>query len=177
MKKLYVLYDSSCGLCVKAAAWLARQPVYLDLETIPAGSHKAHALFPNLTRPTVDELIVVADSGEVYEGTSAWLMCLYALRAYRVWSFRLATPAWRPLARRAITLLSQHRKDLSRLLGWSGGRPDGIAVMAAAAEAACAGSACADPSTNAGLVRRVRELRSPGPQPHESVSNTGRKDL
>ena len=60
----------------------------------------------SVLRQTVSdlELVVVDDSGGVYRNGSAWIMCLYALREYREWSLRLATPALFPLARQAFAL-------------------------------------------------------------------------
>jgi len=58
MRRLYILYDPRCGLCTWARRWLARQPAYLELTFIPAGSEQAVQLFPGLTRPgLVEELV------------------------------------------------------------------------------------------------------------------------
>jgi predicted DCC family thiol-disulfide oxidoreductase YuxK len=155
MRKLYVLFDGSCGLCVRSALWLSRQPAYFDIEPLAAGSQRAHTLFPGLSRISPDELFVIADTGEMYEGVSAWLMCLYALKKYRVWSFRLSRPAWRPLAKKAISLLSQHRKDLSRALGWSADR-----LLSVHPAAGCEDGTCrtgAEP-----LLNRVQQVRRGG---------------
>src|SRR5215213_9279234 len=117
MRRLFVLYDSGCGLCTWARRWLSRQPAFLELVFIPAGSEWAARLFPDLphTGP-VEELVVVADDGGVYRGARAWIICLYALREYREWSARLSRPLLLPLARQAFALLSKRRKDLSRWL-------------------------------------------------------------
>ena len=45
MERLYVLYDSQCGLCSWAKHWLMRQPALIDLRFIPAGSGLAERLF------------------------------------------------------------------------------------------------------------------------------------
>src|SRR5262245_9080637 len=117
MRRLFVLYDSGCGLCTWARRWLSRQPAFLEMVFIPAGSEWAARCFPDLTRPgQVDELVVVADDGGVYRDARAWIMCLYALVEYREWSIRLSQPLLLPLARQAFALLSKHRKDLSRWL-------------------------------------------------------------
>jgi predicted DCC family thiol-disulfide oxidoreductase YuxK len=116
MERLYVLYDARCGLCSWAKRWLMRQPALIDLKFIPAGSAVAERLFPGLDRPgeTADELVVVSDGGAVYRNGSAWIMCLFALEAYREWANRLAHPLLRPLARQAFALLSQERARISR---------------------------------------------------------------
>jgi predicted DCC family thiol-disulfide oxidoreductase YuxK len=115
MKKLFVLYDASCGLCIRAAAWLERQPSYFPIIPLARGYDNARSLFPNLT-VNDDELIAISNTGDVYRGDCAYLICLYALKRYRVWSFRLAAPCVRHIARTAIRALSEHRKDISRLL-------------------------------------------------------------
>lgn len=117
MRCLFVLYDDRCGLCNWARRWLMRQPAFLELIFVPAGSSRAARLFPALERAGwTDELVVVDDDGGVYRNGDAWIMCLYALREYREWSHRLASPALRPLARRAFALVSGRRSRISRRL-------------------------------------------------------------
>src|SRR3954453_16403795 len=115
MQRLYILYDARCGLCSWARRWLARQPAFLDLTFIPAGSERSAHLFPGLTRPgEAEELIVVSDDGAVYRDGGAWIMCLFALVEYREWALRLAHPLLLPLARQAFALLSKQRRQISR---------------------------------------------------------------
>jgi len=118
MERLYVLYDDRCGLCSWAKRWLMRQHTLIDLRFIPAGSTVAERLFPGLDRPgePPEELVVVSDQGAVYRDGSAWIMCLFALEAYRDWANRLAHPLLRPLARQAFALLSRQRSRISRWL-------------------------------------------------------------
>ncbi|WP_165225008.1 DCC1-like thiol-disulfide oxidoreductase family protein [Aquisphaera insulae] len=118
MEKLFVLYDSRCGLCSWARRWLASQPAIIPLTFIPAGSPLAARLFPGLTPPDEDpdELVVVSDDGAVYREGSAWIMCLFALEDYREWSNRLAHPLLLPLARQGFALLSRRRASVSRWL-------------------------------------------------------------
>jgi predicted DCC family thiol-disulfide oxidoreductase YuxK len=117
MRRLFVLYDERCGLCSWARRWLARQPAFLELSFLPAGSALAAARFPGLVRPgRPEELVVVSDDGGVYRDGSAWIMCLYALQEYREWSLRLAGPTLFPLARQAFALVSRQRGRVSRWL-------------------------------------------------------------
>lgn len=117
MRRLFVLYDERCGLCSWARRWLAQQPAYLELSFIAAGSSLAARLFPGLAQPgPPEELTVVNDEGGVYRNGSAWVMCLYALKEYREWSLRLASPALFPLARQAFALISRQRGRVSRWL-------------------------------------------------------------
>jgi predicted DCC family thiol-disulfide oxidoreductase YuxK len=118
MERLYVLYDARCGLCSWAKRWLMRQHALIDLRFIPAGTALAQRLFPGLNHPAEppDELVVISDQGAVYRNGSAWIMCLFALEAYRDWANRLAHPLLRPLARQAFSLLSKERSRISRWL-------------------------------------------------------------
>jgi len=118
MTTLFILYDGSCGLCARAVRKLITEPSYLTLRFAPATSPFAREHFPTLldgAQP--DEVFVVADSGEVYRGPSAWIMVLYALRRYRPLAMRMASPTWRPLASRVIEFVGRHRRGLSDFLG------------------------------------------------------------
>jgi predicted DCC family thiol-disulfide oxidoreductase YuxK len=110
MNRLTVLYDASCSLCRRARHWLERQPAYVELEFVPAGSPEVRQRWPQLDpAETLKELTVVADTGEVYVDDAAWLMCLWALRGHRAQADWLATPALRPLARRFVHWVSDNR--------------------------------------------------------------------
>jgi predicted DCC family thiol-disulfide oxidoreductase YuxK len=115
MQRLTVLYDAQCSLCGRAREWLERQPTYLALEFVAAGSAEAQARWPQLNPArTLRELTVVADTGEIYVDDAAWLMCLWALREHRSHADRLAAPALRPLARRFVHWVSDNRPTTSR---------------------------------------------------------------
>ena len=66
------------------------------------------------------ELLVIDDQGGVYRGDAAFLMCLWALRKYRGWALRLATPALHPVARRAFKWISTHRGKIPTWLSRMG---------------------------------------------------------
>ena len=102
--------------CAVGRGVAGRQPAYLDLTFIPAGSERALQLFPGLTRPDqVEELVVISDDGAVYRDSRAWIMSLFALQDYREWSLRLAHPVTPPGAQ-AFALLSKERRRISRWL-------------------------------------------------------------
>jgi len=118
MDRLYILYDARCGLCSWAKRWLMKQPALIELRFIPAGSPLAQRLFPGLSQSSEppEELVVISDQGGVYRESSAWIMCLFALEAYRDWANRLAQPLLMPMARQAFALLSRQRSRISRWL-------------------------------------------------------------
>lgn len=113
MRQLTVLYDPQCGLCCRAHAWLLNQPKYIELTFVPVNSEEAHYRYPKLNHTlTVKDVTVISDEGAVYWGAKAWLMCLWALRNYREWSFRLSSPELLPTARRVVSMISQNRHKL-----------------------------------------------------------------
>jgi len=139
MRRIYVLYDSRCGVCSRLRAWMVEQPTYFAIEFVAAGSDRARRLFPELHHDEQpSELVVVTDEGDVYFNDAAWIVCLYALVDYRAWSFRLARTPLRRLARSAWEMLSKNRAQLSRMLALSND-----AELARTLEAEPVVSACA----------------------------------
>lgn len=126
MEKLYVLYDSKCGLCERLKDWILIQRSWLGLCVIPAGSEKAGKMFPELDKvASGNDLVVISDEGQVYLNDRAWIMVFYALEEYRDWSYRLAHPLLMPLARQAYAAISRNRYSISRWL--RAGPPDELA--------------------------------------------------
>lgn len=117
MRSLTVLYDARCGLCSNARRWLEGQPQIVPLELLPADSEETRRRYPTLAETEPEELVVVSDEGDVYRGSQAWIVCLWALQDYREWSFRFAQPALLPLARGIFEWISTRRHRLSRALG------------------------------------------------------------
>lgn len=114
-RRLVVLFDPSCSLCQRSRAWMLRQETYVDLQFLACSGAEARARFGDI--PWLgDELIVVADTGDVWVGPAAFLTCLWALVEWRAWSFRLSGPAFAPLAERFFRALSSRRKGLGALL-------------------------------------------------------------
>ncbi|MEU6057537.1 DCC1-like thiol-disulfide oxidoreductase family protein [Streptomyces sp. NPDC047097] len=123
VRRLTVLYDARCPLCVQLRGWLARQRQRVPLDFVPAGSAEARHRFPRLDhRATLEEITVIGDAGQVYRSEAAWITCLWALDGYRATAHRLATPAGLPLAR--ATVLAAARLRAART---GGNEPDGCA--------------------------------------------------
>lgn len=142
MKTLYVLYDHSCGMCCAAVDRLKREPRYIRLEFWPRTSRAAYSRFAPLIDPAQpDQLVAVADTGEVYTGDAAWIMVLYALRSYRPLAMTLSSPVWRPWVGKAITLIGANRHHLSSMLGL---RPHEEVIAALRGEGNAEAPACED---------------------------------
>jgi predicted DCC family thiol-disulfide oxidoreductase YuxK len=117
---LTVLYDGRCALCRRARTWLAKQPKYVSMAFVEAGSEQARRCFPGLDAGlTLEELTVVGSRGEVYRGSKAWVMCLWALRRYRSAALRLAAPGMEPMARRLVAWVSRNRFRIGEAAGWT----------------------------------------------------------
>ena len=109
---LTIIYDAECGLCTRAKVWIRRQVPLVGLQFVAMASAEAKRRFPQLR---ADELAVVADTGEVWLGNRAWIVCLWALQSYRDLSFRLTSPLLSLMAREAFTLVSRNRLALSNI--------------------------------------------------------------
>jgi predicted DCC family thiol-disulfide oxidoreductase YuxK len=114
-RSLTVLFDPGCVLCRTCMRWMQHQSSYVPLSFVSCTGEEARARYGDI--PWLgDELVVVGDGGEVWAGPAAFLTCLWALEDYREWSFRLAGPAFAPLAERFFLLLSKQRGALSAFL-------------------------------------------------------------
>lgn len=111
--RLVVIYDSACGICTGVKDWIGRQIPLVALEFVAADSAEARRRFPQI--PT-GELAVVANTGEVWLGNHAWIVCLWALRDYRAWAVRLSSPLLTLMARQAFAIISSNRSRLSGML-------------------------------------------------------------
>lgn len=119
MNTLTIFYDARCGLCSQVREWLSHQPAYVQLEFVPYDSPEAVQRLPAIQHLRADqEIVIMADTGEVWQGAGAWVMCLWALREYRAWSARLASPTMQVMARKLVHWISQNRIGLSRLMGF-----------------------------------------------------------
>ena len=108
-----ILYDGECGLCTRTKQWIMQQTPLVNIELIAAGSGEARRRFLGLKQ---GELAVIGDTGEVWLGNQAWLVCLWALRDYRAFALRLKGPLLLSMAKQAFAVVSRHRSALSELL-------------------------------------------------------------
>jgi len=113
-RALTVLFDPHCALCRRSRGWMLRQESYVELRFVACSGEEARLRYGDI--PWLgDELVVVADTGDVWIGPAAFLTCLWALVAWREWSYGLSGPAFAPLAERFFEALSSRRKGLAAL--------------------------------------------------------------
>ncbi|MCX4730007.1 thiol-disulfide oxidoreductase DCC family protein [Streptomyces sp. NBC_01363] len=110
VERLTVLYDARCSLCLHLRQWLMKQRQLVPLDLVPAASGEARRRFPGLDHAgTLDEITVIGDRGQIYRGTSAWIVCLWALAEHRPRAHWLTTPAGRPFARATVLAAAKYR--------------------------------------------------------------------
>jgi predicted DCC family thiol-disulfide oxidoreductase YuxK len=116
MERLIVLYDATCALCVRCKELLARSATFVPLDLLACQSREARERYGAV--PWLgEELVVVSDDGDVWVGPAAFLVCLWALRDYREWAYRLSGPELAPLADRFFVAISSRRRRISAFLG------------------------------------------------------------
>jgi predicted DCC family thiol-disulfide oxidoreductase YuxK len=130
VRRLTVLYDAACPLCVRCCSWLRGQPTFVEIELLGCESPEARRRYGQLPRRG-QELIVVSDDGRVWTGPAAFIVCLWALREWRDWSYRLASPAMMPMAQRFFHALSTGRHRLAAWMGWAACETGACSVDAA----------------------------------------------
>ena len=113
--RLTVIYDERCELCRRCRHWLALQPAHVDLRFLACGDPRVEELYGDLPWFRSD-LMVVSDIGQAWVGPEAFLMCLWATRRWRAWSFRLRGSAFAPFSERFFHALSDKRASISALL-------------------------------------------------------------
>lgn len=114
--RLTVLYDATCALCVRCRDFLAESASFVPLELLACQSREARERYGAV--PWLgEELVVVSDEGDVWAGPAAFLVCLWALRAWRLWSYALSGPELAPLAHRFFAAISSRRRRIAAMLG------------------------------------------------------------
>ncbi|MEW1633839.1 DCC1-like thiol-disulfide oxidoreductase family protein [Streptomyces sp. NPDC093801] len=124
VRSLTVLYDRDCPVCVHIRNWLVRQPQLVPLRMVAAASREAWRRFPRLAHAqTLREITVIGDRGQVWRGTDAFIVCLWALAGHRAKADWLATPAGRPFAKAAMHTAAAVRHAVRTKSGAEPGEP------------------------------------------------------
>jgi predicted DCC family thiol-disulfide oxidoreductase YuxK len=120
---LTVLYDDACHLCVRCGSWLRWQATHVPLDVVPVSAARRdglHAAVPWLGA----ELVVIDEVGRIWIGAAGFIMCLWATRDWRTWSYRLSGPTFAPMAEKFFHAISSHRSRISAFLGPIDSCPD-----------------------------------------------------
>jgi len=123
VERLTVLYDDECALCRRCRHWLEHQATYVPVDFLAAGSAAARERFGEV--PWLGaELVVVSDDGDVWAGSAALLVCLWATVGYRRWAYRLSGRLLAPMAEEFFHHISRNRRRIGAFVG-SKDCPDG----------------------------------------------------
>lgn len=165
IKRIYVIYDDHCGFCSRCAIWLRQQPQLTEIVMVAHTEAWCWGRFAGLKRLPEAELTVIDDGGGIYYGDNAWLMTIWALRAWRPWAARFASPELKPMARTFFELLSSSRHTLSWLLGLRGDADIAAALRKVAPpgeQARCGEEGCSldDAGTIRGTLRPFEQRPS-----------------
>jgi predicted DCC family thiol-disulfide oxidoreductase YuxK len=143
VRAIAVFFDQDCNLCRACRRWLQAQDKYFPVEFLPYQSRRALEVCPQLEQLNPEkEIVVMADNGQIYQGGSAWIMCLYALRRYRELSFKLAHPMLLPLAKKMCHIVSGRRMGLSKLFACSSRQQIARELIAAEGAERCGNGRC-----------------------------------
>ena len=114
--RLTVIYDDDCALCIRCRFWLEDQPAWVPLDFMASASPEAVERYGEDLPWLGKELVVVSDRGEAWIGPAAFIVALWALRDWREWSYRLASPTFAPLAERFFRAVSDNRRAIAGYL-------------------------------------------------------------
>ncbi|MEM7094709.1 MAG: DCC1-like thiol-disulfide oxidoreductase family protein [Actinomycetota bacterium] len=114
-RRLTVIYDDHCELCVRCADWLSVQPAHVELRFLPSSDPAVFDRYGELPWFRL-ELMVVTDLGEAWIGGEAFIMCLWSTMRWHRFSYQLSGRALAPLAERFFHALSANRSVVSGLL-------------------------------------------------------------
>ena len=90
----YVLYDAECGLCQRVRKWAMEQETLIPLEFLALQTSDLGERFVGIEAyHPEDEVVVVSDTGDLYQGAAAWIMVMYAMREFRSWAFTMIQAA------------------------------------------------------------------------------------
>jgi predicted DCC family thiol-disulfide oxidoreductase YuxK len=117
MRSIEVYYDGSCAMCGRFKNWLGKQHHLIGVKLLNYASEAAREHFPDLAKYQPEKAMVVrADTGEIYQGAEATVICLWACREYRGLAMKLRKPLFLPLARKIYPLIASNRYVISKLL-------------------------------------------------------------
>ena len=112
--RLTVVYDAEDPFCTWCRAWLEAQPLLVPVRFEAAGGAEAQARLGVLG--TGADLVVIAEDGRAWTGSSAVVMCLWATARHRDLASALRLPVARMGAGAFFSAVTANRAVLDRLL-------------------------------------------------------------
>lgn len=111
-----VYYDGRCGMCCLFQEWLSRQNRAFPVRFAAYQSERAEQMFPGISRfEPSREMIVRADSGELFRGAHGWVLCLFSCVKFQRIARRLASPTLLPFAEKTCLAIAARRRGVSRV--------------------------------------------------------------
>jgi len=114
-RRLTVLYDDNCELCIRCSRWMSQQSTHVEMRFLPSSDPEVYALYGDLPWYRI-ELMVITDAGVAWVGSNAFIMCLWATVRYHRTSYRLSGRSLAPLAERFFHTVSSNRSTVSGML-------------------------------------------------------------
>jgi predicted DCC family thiol-disulfide oxidoreductase YuxK len=118
MRGLLVLYDSACPFCARCRAWLEAREQLVPLVFLCCRSAEAHQRYGRIEGLGRD-LVVVDEHGRYWAGAAAFVICFWALEAFRWIGSACASELVWPFARALFGWVSDQRGMLSSAVGVS----------------------------------------------------------
>jgi len=104
VRAMTVLYDPDCPVCRASKRWMLLHRPLIDVRFVAVNSRLAHQRFPQLDLAAcVREITVVTDTGHVYRGEAAFVMCLWSLRRTRSLALQMARGHRAPILRAMVS--------------------------------------------------------------------------
>lgn len=91
VRGITVLYDPNCPVCRASKRWMMMHRPIIDVRFVAVDSPLAAQRFPHLDlAESRREITVVTDTGYVYRGKAAFILCLWSLRRTRGLALQMA---------------------------------------------------------------------------------------
>jgi predicted DCC family thiol-disulfide oxidoreductase YuxK len=120
-RHMAIVYDGTCNFCIRCAAWISRQQPAIALTLLPSTDPCVRAAYGRI-EGFGQELMVVADNGQVWSGPDAFIVAMWCLAAFRHLACNLSGPLAHRSARAFFHSVSQNRSTLGQWL--DGTTPD-----------------------------------------------------
>ncbi|MEE8602073.1 DCC1-like thiol-disulfide oxidoreductase family protein [Euzebya tangerina] len=110
-----IVFDAGCSFCRRCAGWLADQEAAIPTLLTASADPEIAARYGHLPE-FGDELMVVADTGQIWAGPDAFIVVMWCLARYRSTAMRLTGPVGQAAARRFFHAVSANREWLSGIM-------------------------------------------------------------